>query len=99
MSRYHADQAELPLPAVPRPEPNFPALAREDLAVALARVRTAQDRPPWRYRDQRMWRVVGPQMSGWLPAHEQAAFLAEFVPELDRVEQLFTEDEKGKGNG
>jgi hypothetical protein len=99
VTRYHVDQAELPLPSIARPEPNFPVLARCDLAVALAKVRLAIDQPPWSYRDQRMWRVVFRQMSGWLPAAEQRLACDEFYRELERVELLFPESERENGNG
>lgn len=99
MTRYHRDQAELPLPPIPRVEPDFPAEARADLAEALAKVRTAVDQPPWLYRDQRMWRVVFRQMSGWLPADEAKAICDEFYRELERIELLFPDDERETGNG
>ncbi|HXH52576.1 MAG TPA: hypothetical protein VNH53_03980 [Sphingomicrobium sp.] len=82
-------QLDLPLPAIPEPPHDFEGSAREELTTALGRARAAIDAPPWDYRTQRYWRVVGPQMSGWLPDDEQAAFLTEFMPELDRIEPMF----------
>lgn len=82
-------QLDLPMPPPERPAIDFPALARKDLQEALAKAKAAVDRPPWPYRDQRMWRVLGYQMTGWLPPEEAAAFTVEFVAELDRIERQF----------
>jgi hypothetical protein len=35
-------------------------------------------------------------MSGWLPEAERAALVAEFMVELERLEAMFTEQEKEK---
>lgn len=84
-------QLDLDLPAPERPQPDFPALARAELTAALEKARAARDAPPWDYRQQRYWRVVGYQMAGWLPADEAVTFTVEFVAELDRIEPLFAE--------
>lgn len=84
-----AAQFALALPVPPRPEPDYPALARAELVQALALAEGAVDQPPWPYRDQRMWRVLFPQMSGWLPDDERADLLGRFMPALDRIETLF----------
>lgn len=90
----HVDQGSLALPAPPREKPDYEGLSRAELTEALAAAKAATIRPPWDYRKQRYWRVVGPQMSGWLPPQEQTAFLSEFNPELDRIESMFTDEEK-----
>lgn len=94
MTRYHVDQGELPLPRIERPAPDHPATARKELDEALVAARAAVDEPPWDWRKQGYWRVVGPQMSGWLPDDERAAFLGQFMPELDRLEALFWAEER-----
>lgn len=89
MSRRIYGQAELPLPPVQRPEPDYPALARTELTDVLAKAKAATEVAPWPHRDQRMWRVVFPQMAGWLPAAEAEPMIAEFRIEIDRIDRLF----------
>jgi hypothetical protein len=99
VTRYHIDQAELPLPGPKRTPPDYMALARADLTEALVAIRAAVDQPPWEYRKQGYWRIVFRQMSGWLPADEQAALCDEFYRELDRVEALFPDEERDMRHG
>jgi len=83
-----AQQLGLPMPPPPKARADYEGQARRELGAALARAKAATSEPPWDRRQQDCWRIVAPQMSGWLPEAERQAFLAEFLPELDRIEAL-----------
>lgn len=93
-------QGELGLPVPERPPPDFEGDARRELNAALVQARHAVriGRPTWDYRKQRYWRIVFPQMSGWLPTQERETLVAEFMVELERIEALFGEEERN-GHG
>lgn len=40
---------------------------------------------PWPERDARMWQIVFPQLSNWLPPDEAAQLRFEFSEEMQRL--------------
>lgn len=83
-------QLDLPMPPPPKARIDFAEAARRELRAALEKARASTAAAPWDRRTQDYWRVVAPQMSGWLPPAEQAEFLAAFAPELDRIEGMLS---------
>ena len=67
-----------------RPRMDFPAEARARLTRALAQARAATSFP-WPDREVRMWQVLFPQMSGWLPDDEARQLCLEFEQEMERL--------------
>jgi hypothetical protein len=82
-------QLDLALPRPKRTQADFTALARAELTEALGLARAATAAPPWDLRQQKFWRIVFPQMAGWLPPEERQLLVAEFLRELDRIEPMF----------
>jgi len=42
---------------------------------------------PWPDRDARMWQIVFPQMTNWLPPDEAAQLRFAFAQEMQRLDQ------------
>ncbi len=67
-----------------RPVRPDPGAVRVRLERLLARLRAA-DRMPLSEHELRAWRIVVPNMAGWLPAEEAAAIRAAFAREMARL--------------
>lgn len=63
---------------------NDPEKIRMHLKALLEAARTAETMP-WPERDARMWQIVFPQLSNWLPPDEAARLRSEFVQEMQRL--------------
>lgn len=70
-------------PVRPQSDLPDPAEVRRDLHAKLAEL-TAAERMPWTERDQRLWRILVPQMSRWLP-EERDDLIARFNAEYARL--------------
>lgn len=69
------------------PQPSMlpdPDEVRQRLRSILAKARAAE-RMPWSERDVRMWRIVFPNMSKWLPEEEAEQLCFAFEQELERL--------------
>lgn len=82
-------QLELALAVPKRQPPDYEGEARRELTDALSQAKAAIDRPPWDRRQQSYWRIVFPQMAGWLPEDERARLVHEFMAEIERIEPMF----------
>jgi len=58
---------------------------RARLEAVLAALRSASGLP-WSEREAARWKLIFPQMAGWLPAEERNAARAEFAGLIERLE-------------
>lgn len=61
-----------------------PASIRARMGAKLAEL-VAADRMPWSEKEQAFWRLVWPQMSGWLPDEERADLIRRYEAEIARL--------------
>jgi hypothetical protein len=65
----------------PLPDPDE---VRRRLHTILAKARAAE-KMPWTEREVRMWQIVFPNMTKWLPEEEAAQLRFEFAEEMARL--------------
>jgi hypothetical protein len=81
-------QGELFAPAeVAKPWRHEPDMAkiRGQLQGWLGELRAADGASPWPRAETRLRLVLGPQMAGWFPEDERAAFRADWAREVERL--------------
>jgi hypothetical protein len=64
-----------------------PETIRLRLSKLVETVRAAEAMP-WSERDARMWQIVLPNMTKWLPQKEAASFREAFDREMQRLESV-----------
>jgi hypothetical protein len=62
-----------------------PDRVRARLHKMLAEARAAQSKPPWDERTTRLYQIVFPQMTNWLPDEEATQLRFEFESEIKRL--------------
>lgn len=62
-----------------------PEFVRARLHKMLAEARAADASPPWNERTTRLYQVIFPQMTNWLPDDEAAQLRFEFQGEMERL--------------
>ena len=62
-----------------------PDLVRARLLAMLGEARAAATAPPWNESTTRLYRIIFPQMSRWLPDEEAAQLRRDFEQELSRL--------------
>lgn len=69
----------------PEPPPHdYEGNVRRRTTALLKKLRAASVMP-FNERDQRMWRTIVPQMTGWLPPEERERVCREFFAEMERL--------------
>lgn len=63
-----------------------PEKIRLHLVTLLETARNAK-KMPWPERDARMWQIVFPQMTNWLPPDEAAQLRLAFAQEMQRLDR------------
>lgn len=63
-----------------------PQKIRLHLVTLLETARNAKTMP-WPERDARMWQIVFPQMTNWLPPDEAAQLRFAFAQEMERLDR------------
>jgi hypothetical protein len=65
-----------------------PSRAAENVRARLRRIlgeARAADAVPWDYERTRLYKMIVPQMTNWLPEDEAARWKAEFAAEMRRL--------------
>ena len=62
-----------------------PDLVRARLLAMLAQTRAAERGSPWNEWTTRLYQIIFPQMTNWLPAEEAAQLRFDFAQEMSRL--------------
>jgi len=62
-----------------------PDLVRARLLAMLAQAQAAEGGSPWNERTTRLYQIIFPQMTNWLPAEEAAQLRFDFAQEMTRL--------------
>ncbi len=62
-----------------------PEVVRARLLAMLSQARAAEGAPPWNERTTRLYKIIFPQMTKWLPTDEAAQLRLEFAEEMSRL--------------
>ena len=63
-----------------------PDLVRARLLAMLAQAQAAEGGSPWNERTTRLYQIIFPQMTNWLPDEEAAQLRFDFAQEMSRLQ-------------